>query len=507
MYDFDALVAEMESNNLALEALIADVDQMDCATEGLFSKPKTVDQMLANVKKTIDKKCKTPEDCEDWLAKIKNEEEKFNTAIKSLQEATKKYQEDGDKKALKDTCKPILKNLKKTCDILSMKDISEDAENITEEELKKLRDFLVGAKEIIANKAAEFGASDECGTGSCESFLEMLQGMSPAEESFERTKIVANNVLIKLQTKLVKMAEWLEKRYALKRQQAPEGSKQEKRAKYWEQVFRTWKSKLNFKIADKDAKIEKYKADLDKIKEGLDKDKEAAEKESMTWENEDFKANSGEEAFIDAQIQSESYAIEAAFSYYNELEYQLSVATEGTANVVASVTLAGIITAICCAVDPDSKQKTRIKLGETSKQLRATMKEAKKCARTKDYDKAIALYNKAIKGYQGLLALANKIPDKVSVHKNLDGSDTNKGIAKVDAINWCNSKISRCQAAIQAIKDKQIKAERKAASESYIDMDDVDDVLESMLSDLNEPVMESLDDEDPLSGLDFLMED
>ena len=244
--NFDTLIAEMESNNLALEALLADMSadesQMDPATEGLFSKPKTLDEMLANVKKTIDKKCKTSEDCDDWLAKIKGEEEKFNTAIKNLQEATKKYQEDGDKKALKATCKPILKNLKKTCNILSMKDISDDAENITEDELKKLRDFLVGAKKIISDKAAELsdgGCGDGGCGGSCESFLAMLQDCTPAEEALEKVKIKAVNVLIKIQTALSNLAERLEKKYNLKKQQAKEGSKQEKRAAYWEQVFRT----------------------------------------------------------------------------------------------------------------------------------------------------------------------------------------------------------------------------------------------------------------------------
>ena len=293
--NFDTLIAEMESNNLALEALLADMSadesQMDPATEGLFSKPKTLDEMLANVKKTIDKKCKTSEDCDDWLAKIKGEEEKFNTAIKNLQEATKKYQEDGDKKALKATCKPILKNLKKTCNILSMKDISDDAENITEDELKKLRDFLVGAKKIISDKAAELSdggcgdggecAEEGCG-GSCESFLAMLQDCTPAEEALEKVKIKAVNVLIKIQTALSNLAERLEKKYNLKKQQAKEGSKQEKRAAYWEQVFRTWKSKLDFKISVNDSKVEKYKADLDKMKDDLNKDADAAEKESMT---------------------------------------------------------------------------------------------------------------------------------------------------------------------------------------------------------------------------------
>lgn len=517
---FDDMIAEMESNNLALEALLADMpddeNQMDPATEGLFSKPKTLDEMLANVKKTVDKKCKTSKDCEDWLAKVKNEEEKFNSAIKALQEATKKYQSDNDQKALKATCKPILKNLKKTCNILSMKDISADAGNITEEELKKLRDFLVGAKKIINDKAAECKKGDcdhsdnegaEESANGCESFLAMLQECTPAEEAFEKVKIKTTNIIIKIQTALSNLAEKLEKKYNLKKQQAKEGSKQEKRAAYWEQVFRTWKSKLNFKIGDNEAKIEKYKADLDKMKEGINKDKEAAEKESMTWNTDDFKANSGEEAFIDAEIQSETVAMEAAFTYYDELISEMNTVMESE---VGEYTIEDFMTfAMEGIISPDQKQKWNIQGGEISKQMKATIKEAKKAVKSKDYAQAINLYNKALKGYRGLLATAKKIPDKqlgTNVVENgikyADGSDTYKGLAKSKAIAWCNQQISACQAAIQKIKDKQSKSESKA-SESAIEeaFTDFESVLESLTeggtSQESEPP-----EEDPLAGLD-----
>lgn len=520
--NFDTLIAEMESNNLALEALLADMSadesQMDPATEGLFSKPKTLDEMLANVKKTIDKKCKTSEDCEDWLAKIKGEEEKFNTAIKNLQEATKKYQEDGDKKALKATCKPILKNLKKTCNILSMKDISEDAGNITEDELKKLRDFLVGAKKIISDKAEELsdcgcgdgeGAEEGCGS-SCESFLAMLQDCTPAEEALEKVKIKAVNVLIKIQTALSNLAERLEKKYNLKKQQAKEGSKQEKRAAYWEQVFRTWKSKLNFKISVNDSKVEKYKADLDKMKEDLNKDADAAEKESMTWDTSDFKANSGEEAFIDAEIQSATSAMEAACVYYDELMTEMNSAKDVIAaeSDLAGYTIENFMEfAMEGIISPDQKQAWNIKGGEISKQMKATIKEAKKAAKAKNYDQAIALYNKALKGYRGLLATAKKIPDKqiganplMVGGKYADGSDSYKGYAKNKAIAWCNQQISACQAAIQKIKDKQMKASAKASESAINDaFSDFEGALESLLGDSNEDVPA---DEDPLAGLD-----
>ena len=535
--NFDTLIAEMESNNLALEALLADMSadesQMDPATEGLFSKPKTLDEMLANVKKTIDKKCKTSEDCDDWLAKIKGEEEKFNTAIKNLQEATKKYQEDGDKKALKATCKPILKNLKKTCNILSMKDISDDAENITEDELKKLRDFLVGAKKIISDKAAELSdggcgdggecAEEGCG-GSCESFLAMLQGCDGSDQATQSD--IATEALGGFRTS---MANWFDKMASKAQTHANKlkynTKNQGKKAKLdkdgnviperdtsnskfiavWEGIAKfcqNWAKRLRQwvnKSMDKEREAAEQKAAqaaMDKVKDDVSK-QEAAEgtpaNESLLYD------------MIDEEI-----AVESAYTYYQATQSDIATESE-VGEAVAGAAIGAIISLIANGIakanDPDDKQRKNIQLGQISKQITATIKDAKKAARHKDYDQAIALYNKAIKGYQGLLSMAKKIPDR-TVHggKYADGSDTVKSASKVDAINWCNSKISGCQAAIQKIKDKKSKADNKAAkkaakaaTEGYTD---VDDALESLLTELNEPAMESFDDEDPLAGLD-----
>jgi hypothetical protein len=358
--------AELKPYNIAVEAAIRCYDDMsmEVAQEGLFSKPKTLDQMLSNVQKTVDKKCKTSEDCDDLLAKITGEETKFNTAIKTLQDATVKYQEDNDKKALKATTKPVLKDLKKTCDILQMKDITDNAEEITEEELKKLRDFIVGAKDIIKKKAESFsGEGDDEGAdtaeecGSCESFLAMLQGM-----------------------------------------------------------------------------------DTD--------DSASVAQECATFD--DF-----------------------------------MVAIEGI-------------------ISPDQKQTWRIKGGEVAKSIKATIKEAKAAVKSKDYDQAINLYKKALKGYQGLLATAKKIPDKqnLSGMKYTDGSDTYKGSAKTSAITWCNKKISECQNAIQMIQDKKTKADRKAgAAATESALMDLDAVLEGL------GVTETNDDESPVDGLSSLLND
>lgn len=202
--DLDQLEAELDKTNAALESMIAEMemdpayetfsndsfDYDDIATEGLFSKPKSLDKLLSAVQKSVDKKCKTVEDCQDMLAKITAEESKFNTAIQGLQDAARQYGEDHDKKALRNATGPILSELKKTCDILKMKDIAKDAKKeLTDEELQKLRDFIIGAREIVQNKLDSLsGGGDE----TMESFMDYMEMDYDdyAEENYTMTDFV-----------------------------------------------------------------------------------------------------------------------------------------------------------------------------------------------------------------------------------------------------------------------------------------------------------------------------
>lgn len=162
-----------DDGDMAMESAIDILEGYGVVEEGLFRRPKPVDKLLGRISKTVDKKCKTAEDCDDYLARLTNEEQKFNAAISDLRAATQQYQEDGNKKALKTTAKPILTSLKKTCDILNMDDIAKDGKNLTEDDLTKLRDYITGAKQIIADKKSSLAAISE--SYDTLSFLESLQ--------------------------------------------------------------------------------------------------------------------------------------------------------------------------------------------------------------------------------------------------------------------------------------------------------------------------------------------
>lgn len=135
--------------SLAIEsAYSAYAESMGIAYEGFLKHPKPVEKLLINFRKKVNK-CKTVEACNDYAAKLKAEENKFNGAVKMLQGAAKKYSADQDKKNLKASVKPVLSDLKKTCNILKIGNFVDNTKNVTQDEIKNLHDFIVGAKQII----------------------------------------------------------------------------------------------------------------------------------------------------------------------------------------------------------------------------------------------------------------------------------------------------------------------------------------------------------------------
>lgn len=165
MFDMDEFLKDLDDQNSALESMLSELDvdtgtdgDFDEAMEGLFKKPKSVDKLLASLNKTINKKCKTAEDCDAMLESISSEEAAFNDALTAMKEAAQAFKEGTiTKKEMRAKIKPEAKKLKKTCSILKLTDINDKTDDVTDEELQNLRDFLVQAKEAINSKKSEFG--------------------------------------------------------------------------------------------------------------------------------------------------------------------------------------------------------------------------------------------------------------------------------------------------------------------------------------------------------------
>lgn len=254
---------ELREQTSALESLLNELDN-EMAMEGLFSKPKSADQMIAKVKKNISKKCKTVEDCEDMLAKLKKEEEKFNSALSTMKDAAVQFKNgEIDKKELKNIIKPAANELKKTCNIISLKDINADTDNVTDEEIQKLHDFLVGTRDAINERKNELsGSGDDSAAeegckskSSCESFVGgYMDGegedtdLEPATEAAEEA--IAAGAMVAAYAALIAI-------YA----KVCSGSSAGKEAKYIKMLNKELKPKL--KEAKHTIKVGKSKHDYD----------------------------------------------------------------------------------------------------------------------------------------------------------------------------------------------------------------------------------------------------
>lgn len=193
MFNMDEFNRELDEQNAALESLLSDMDDL-IAEESLLASGSTADDMLAAVRERVEK-CESADDCQELMDKLNKEIDSFNDALDKLKEASKKFQDDGDKKALKDAIKPVITDLKKKCNVIEMKDIDEDTDSIEDDEIKKLRDFLTGSRDIIQEKSASFENEEpaeegKCGKkGCCESFLDSIEDseLDIAEEGLKET--------------------------------------------------------------------------------------------------------------------------------------------------------------------------------------------------------------------------------------------------------------------------------------------------------------------------------
>ena len=375
-------------------------DDVYVVVEGLLSKPKTQEQMLAKMQKRVNR-LKTVGQCDDMLRQLSAESSTFNSAISALKRASADYSQTNDKKALRKSAGPVLKELNKTCKILKIKSIADDPKNISQEEIKKLHDFITGAKQLITARK------------------KVLSGT--ASEGF----------------------------------------------------------------------VSGYDDDFEYAAEG--------------YEDDDFLSLIQDEydGYDDVYI-----ADEALIEDFAEADQNIAIATEGI-------------------IDPDAKRALRIQFGEKKRQIKSVVKKARAAKKAKDFATAIAMYQEAKKGYQSLLAEAKKLPDRAIHQTNSSGLIVCNGKAsslpKVGLINWCIKKMGECDNAIEAIKNGQMRRERKAAekearaarkaakrggaSESYLDDAlEYEAVIESLYDDEYDYDLDMDDDDyDTEGGLESLL--
>lgn len=115
-----------------------------------------VKAQLEKVEDVVEDKCSTPDACNKMLDKIDAETEKFNCALRDMAGAAKDCK-DGkcDKDEMAAQISPKMAQLKEVAKSIG---VASEGENLTEDELKKAKAYLEGAKEIVEAKLDEVGS-------------------------------------------------------------------------------------------------------------------------------------------------------------------------------------------------------------------------------------------------------------------------------------------------------------------------------------------------------------
>lgn len=117
-----------------------------------------IKKQLEQVEDTVEEKCTTPAACDKVLDKIEKQEDKYNDALQTMADAAKDCQDGKCEKA--DMAKVVdekmgdLKQVAKDIGVASEGDVP------SEEELKDVKHYLEGAKEIVEAKKDELTEED-----------------------------------------------------------------------------------------------------------------------------------------------------------------------------------------------------------------------------------------------------------------------------------------------------------------------------------------------------------
>lgn len=117
-----------------------------------------IKKQLEQVEDTVEEKCTTPAACDKVLDKIEKQEDKYNGALQAMADAAKDCQDGKCEKA--DMAKVVdekmgdLKQVAKDIGVASEGDVP------SEEELKDVKHYLEGAKEIVEAKKDELTEED-----------------------------------------------------------------------------------------------------------------------------------------------------------------------------------------------------------------------------------------------------------------------------------------------------------------------------------------------------------
>lgn len=146
MFEMDSFERELDEQNAALEAMLAELDSFENSSE---------DSLLDKVQAQVDAKCTTMEACESMLDKLNNEIREYNEALRTMKAAAESFGIDNDKVALKAAIAPASDMIRQKYSMITMEAASTEGV-VSDNEVMSVRDFLMGSRAILDAKMASF---------------------------------------------------------------------------------------------------------------------------------------------------------------------------------------------------------------------------------------------------------------------------------------------------------------------------------------------------------------
>lgn len=152
------------------------------AMESMFDPEQTTATLLEAVKTNVANTVKTVDAAASLENKLSEEAAQFNACLTTMANAIHKCERgEISREEMLAECAPCVAVLKEKCSALKLADVKTTGDDITEDEIAMLREYIVGCKDIVANhKRALQDCPTECAN---EGLLAGLAEYEPATES------------------------------------------------------------------------------------------------------------------------------------------------------------------------------------------------------------------------------------------------------------------------------------------------------------------------------------
>ena len=170
------------------------------AVESMFDPEQTTAKLLEAVKENVAKNVKTVEAAAQLETKLSEEAAEFNSHLTAMANAIRKCEQgELSREEMLAECKPCVAALKEKCSALKLADVKTTGDDITENEIAMLREYIVGCKDIVADHmkalqdagAAEAPKAEE--KPASEGLLAGLATFEPATEASLASQIRKSN--------------------------------------------------------------------------------------------------------------------------------------------------------------------------------------------------------------------------------------------------------------------------------------------------------------------------